>query len=462
MKHTKLNFYRSSANDLTYKIFRFKNENKDLTTDYFINTEADLIVVENTHNADIVNLKDYNSTIINEIESYGDFYAVSLPFDIIHNNSILTVNFKNNPFSIINSRLRITFGTNVISKLEYMAKETVIKVVTDPIIIETLVKIYTSNTILLNIAEFYAENCTIDITAHKLPIIDTEAHGIFSPNISTLKSKDYLLIYQDIKFHKNIYYYKSIAFNETSITEVSETKVVEITEDTEKIKTLIECSNDYYSSEIPTWNEFREEIEYNPTSEIKIYNNEFASEIIKNIYDHEINADDRLLFSDGIRVIKIPNIWHKDRRYIMLRPKKAFRIKNISIENETVESIYSEPIAINGDIEILIDKMVVLKRNVTGLPNDVASLPLTFNDIKAKVLKIYIRQGGIYYKDHIIGEYETNNFITYKDLTSSVTLDSRFPIISIKDECLHSNRYNYTVYLFDETGKISDPVTTVI
>lgn len=461
MKHVKLNFYKSSMDNLVYKIFRFKNENKDLTTDYFINTSPDFILDELRSTTTELEINDYNTTIINEVKGYDNFFAISSPFDMVRNDSVITINFKNNPMSDINSRLRITFGTNVISKVEHMVKDIVLKVVTNLAEIEKLVKIYNPSTILLNTVECSSKTCTVDLTVNQLSILDDKSNGIFNPIISILKSKDYFILYQELKHQKNIYYYKSIAYNDTSITEISETRAVEITEDAEDIKTIIECS-DNYNTENPTWNEFKVEEKYNPLSEIKIYKNEIASKIIKNIYEHEIYVDDRLLLTNGLRVIKLPNIWHKDRRDIMQRPKKVFRIKNTSIEIPSISSPYSKPIVFDNELEILIDKMVILKRNVTGLPDDVARLPLTLNDIKAEPIKIYVRQGGIYYKDYIIGDYETNNVITYKDLTSSVTLDSRFPIFSIKDNCIYSNKYNYTVYLFDETGNMSEPVSIVV
>lgn len=459
MKNPTLTFCKSAREDFVYKIFRTKNERKDFTVDYCINNEADLIIYEKTNKDFEFKFEDYQISVI---DNEDGFLIVSAPFDIVKNDTSFTLNLKNNSLAIPHAELIINFGKNIISSLELKIEGSLINKITDQSIISKIAKIKNDNSILLSKERFNYNECTITIPIKCVQITDLQANGIYNPIVSTLESKDFILFYQDSKYQKNVYFYTSIAFNETSITEFSDTRAIEVTEIPQNMRTLIECSDDFQISETPTWKKFREEKVYIPTSEIKIQKSEIHSDSIKNIYEHEIYVDDRLLLSNGLRIIKIPNIWHKDRRDMMQRPKKAFRLKNISLEDKTIESEYSNPIVFGEPIEILIDKMVILKRNVTGLPDDIANLPLDFNDEDVNVLKIYVRQGGIYYKDYVIGDYETNNIIIYKDLTSSVTLDSRFPMFSIKDNCIFSYKYNYTVYLYDETGKISAPVTVVI
>ena len=141
--------------------------------------------------------------------------------------------------------------------------------------------------------------------------------------------------------------------------------------------------------------------------------------------------------------------------------EKIYRVKNVSIFDTDIRSEYSDIIKSEDKIEVLIDKMIILKKNVTGLPEDVAAMPLTLNDTSSTTLKTYIRQGGIYYKEHLTNDYETNSQVNLSDV-SIVTLDSRFPLFSIKDNCIYSNKYNYTIYLFDEIGNISEPISVVL
>lgn len=323
MKNVELNFYKSSNGNLMYKIFRFRNSNKDLSVEYFINNYPDLTVNESDESINIP-IKNYQLFVNEEVENEVDFFSVSCAFDIVVNNTSIILNLKNDTLSNNVSKLRITFSNNIISKLEYMSKETVTKIITAPSEIIKLIKVQSKNTILLNKKEFLSLKCTVDLTAKVIKVTDYNTNGLYDPIISSIETKDYFLIFQDSKNFKNTYYYKAIAYDGINISEISNTNMIEVSEPINNISTTIECSENYSNSSDDIWNDISNS--YNPSSEIKLYKakNEMASNIVKNIYSHEIQADDRLLVTDGIRTLKISNVWHKDKREIMQRQKKSF------------------------------------------------------------------------------------------------------------------------------------------
>lgn len=457
MKNPRLKFCKSAKENYIYKIFKTKNTRKDYSIEYMMNNTPDLICDEKLIEGYIVKFEDYQLPIIDNEE---DFIIVSAPFDIVKNNSTFILNFKNDILSKNHTKLKVEFGNNVISTIEFINNDES-DIITDQDVISKLIKIKNSNSILLKKEKFNFKECTIDIDVKCVSIIDEEANGLFDPIISKIETKDSIILYQDTKYHKNTYYYHCIGTNGTNVSEISDTKAVEISEPIGEIKTVLEYSNDYNNIKNATWIEVDKY--YNPLREIIIPKNKdaIAIDVVENINTHEVQVDDRLLSTDAIRTLKIPNIWHKDKRYIMQREKKIYRVKNVSIFDTDIRSEYSDIIKSEDKIEVLIDKMIILKKNVTGIDENEAAKPLALNDISATTLKIYIRQGGIYYKDYLANDCEVNNS-NASNTVSIVTLDSRFPLFSIKDNCIYSNKYNYTIYLFDEIGNISEPISVVL
>ena len=57
---------------------------------------------------------------------------------------------------------------------------------------------------------------------------------------------------------------------------------------------------------------------------------------------------------------------------------------------------------------------------------------------------------------------ETNDYDYPEYLISSITLDSRFPLLKINDIGIRGNKYNYTMYLYVEDGNASEPIVKVV
>ena len=69
-----------------------------------------------------------------------------------------------------------------------------------------------------------------------------------------------------------------------------------------------------------------------------------------------------------------------------------------------------------------------------------------------------------YYKDFFLQNNNTNDpdGDVSNQVISAVTLDSKYPLLKVKDDCIYGNKYNYTIYLYDELGKVSEPITVVL
>lgn len=460
MKYPKLTFYKSAKGDIEYFIYRFKNREPDIPIEYYVNNDKHIGTISESQIDSDITLVDFKTTRMDDLKEYPKYIHLSTPFHFIRPNTNLKINMKNNHIASTLKSIKVYFGSTVISKIEYIEYGEVVKTITIADDINYLIKVINPNTILLRKKEFDCDFFTIDVTIKTAQYIDTEAHGLYDPIISIIEANNYISFYQELHNHSNTYYYKSIGRNNNSqITEESKTVACKVAEAPSKIRTILEASEDYYYTENHTWKVVSDT--KMPTEEIRVQKSDIASSIIPTIGNHELYINDNLLSSDGIRVIKIPNIWHKEKRKIMFRPKKVFRVKNI-LKNSTLQTEYTKPIVFDGLIEILIDKMVILKKNVTGMSQSESLKPLEVGKDGAEIIKVFVRQGGIYYKEYFLNEFETNNPDFSTELVSSVTLDSRFPLFSIKDSCIFTNKYNYTVYLYDETGKVSKPITIVV
>lgn len=466
MRHPKLCIFRSTTGTHTHYIYRFKNESVDYPIEHFINN-LDPIAVISEASAKHIEKDIKNHLMTREIhpKNYDGYVAFSASFDFTYSNSIITVNLKNDLLSKAFSYMKIFLGGNLVTKIEFYEDDKMINIITDSDRVNKIIKVLNSNSILILSDYVNYDIITFDMKVRVIEFSDTgtanveAAHGVYDADLKYIETNEYFSFYQDVSTKKNVYHYRIITRSaKDEISNVSRPVVCEVSEDANSVSTILECSDDFRNTGNPTW----KHVDTKPnSSDIRVLksNNHMASEIINVMNAGDINCDDSLVASDGVRRVKITNIWHKENRKRMLRDKKVFRAKN---RKTTVTTKYSEPIVIEGQIEVLIDKMVILKKNVTTYPQADKSKPIKLNDPSAGTLKIYVRQGGKYFKDFFMNDFESNENEFKDKPVSAVTLDSRFPLLDIKDSCVYSNIYNYTVYLYDETGKVSEPIVIVM
>lgn len=466
MKYPRLRIFKSAVGTHTHYIYRFKNESVDYPIEHYINNLEPVAVLSETSATHTEReIKNHLMTREDHPKNKAGYIAFSTNFDFIYSNNIITINLKNDLLAKATSYIKIYLGGTVISKLEFYEEGIKKDTITDPVKINKIIRINNSNSILIQPIYVNYDIITFDFKVRIIEFIDygspsiEAAHGVYDAKLTVLETSKYFSFYQDASTKKNIYHYRIITKSSSNaISELSRPVVCEVGESSDTVTTILESSDDFRSSGKPTW-----KVVESKSNDLDIRvlkeNNQMASEIINVMWPHDIGCDNSLVASDGIRKVKVTNLWHKDNRKRMTREKKVFRAKN---KKNDVVTKYSEPIVIEGEMEVLIDKMVILKKNVTSLTENERKAAIKLNDPLASTLKIYVRQGGRYFKDFFMNDFESNDNDFKDKPISSITLDSRFPLLDIKDSCVYSNIYNYTVYLYDEIGKISEPIVAVM
>lgn len=478
MKVPIIKIYQSSRQDMSHYIFRTQDANIQRTIEEYVNNLTPVGVVheymDSFSNKDVANV---SMTIDENPIGYPDFTAFSLPFEFNIPNTNYKIELKNNVGATDVITYTIYLGITVISKIEENigGVDTTLttaeindnfKIVDNALLIKSSLCNY-------KLATFYGTIKVFDFlddgTQVRPDVLAYRAHGVYTPVLTTIEASDYISFYQEASTRKNIYYYNVLSkTHEGYISEMSQTRVCEISEDSPNMQFILESSDDYFQMTTPTWSPISTG---KPIEEIKINKIDLVSKIIP-IDNFKIFANDDKLRLENMRELRLTNIWNSTNRKLMNRDKKAFRAINKCL---AVSSQYSDVITFDNQEEILIDKIVIYKKNVSGMLAADMSNPIEMTDVDASVIKVFIRQGGIYYQDFFINPYSTNKDDDYFDydsdynkveipdyLVTSVTLDSRFPLLKIKDGCIYGNKYNYTIYLFDEFGKTSEPITVVL
>ena len=472
MKMPIVKIFSSSNKDMKHYVFRSKDKKIEKTIEEFVNNQTPVGMINEAEDTDLLensNLKNITMSIEENPKKNEDFSALTLPFEFCKPGSVFNIEIKNKIHAEMCTTLTFYLGINNIFKVERKIGDE-IEIITDQSYISEHFKLTENkNCILINknifnncVAAFFGKMEVYyyydDGTKFDSDCNPSVAHGIYKPIINIIETKDYLSFYQEEKNRKNIYYYNVVSkLSDSTISEISNTQVCEVSEPAENIEYKIQSTNFYYTKpelEDSDW----EDVEItNPLNEIKIYKKDLVGEIIPT-ENFAIYANDDNLKLQNERELKVTNIWNPYNRKLMLRDKKVFRAINSMGDIKQI----SDLIEFDDREEVLIDKILILKKDVTEAADKTA--PIALNDGDAETLKIFVRQGGIYYKDFFLNNDNTNDYDepVPSYIISAVTLDSRFPLLVTKDNCIYGNKYNYTVYLYDELGKTSDPISVVL
>lgn len=481
MKVPAIKIYQSATKDKTHYIFRTQDETLERSIEEYVNNQTPVgCVYEYSDATSTKTISNVSMTVDLDPIGYAGFTAFTLPFEFNIPNSTYKIELKNNVTATDVVTYTIHLGINVISSIEEDINGTVTNI-TDGVYINDNFKIV-NNALLINstlcnyqLANFYGFVETYvfkdDGTQTRPDVVATRAHGVYTPKLTKVDATDYISFYQEASARKNRYFYNVISKTYSgNVSEISNTQVIDIAEDPNNLDFILEASDDYLQSTTPTWTEIGRNT---PIEEIRILKEDLVSKIIPTS-NFSIYADDDRLRLENLRELRITNIWNSSNRKLMNRDKKAFRAIN-KFPSVGIDSEYSEIISFEEQQEVLIDKIIIFKKNVSGLSLAEMKAPIAMTDTDAGVIKVFIRQGGIYYKDFFLNQYSTNkndDYFEYDEdynkieipsyLVTAVTLDSRFPLLKIKDGCIYGNKYNYTIYMFDEYGKMSDPITVVL
>ena len=454
MKTPVINVFASKSRNMIHYIYRSQDKPIEKTLEEFISNRIPVGMIDEANStASSIEIKGMTMLRDNNPKGNKGYIQLSLPFNFNLGNNRYKINLRNNVNGKNDITIEISLGANTLLSATILEEN----ITLDNII-------FKNNAILIpeNIpSDYNTITFTGDITVYKFYDIGEmfentypeRGHGIYKPALRVVETSKYFQFYQDIDYRKNLYYYYVISKDcNGNISDISNTQVLEIAEDLIDF-TLYE-SHDYYKTDTPTFTEVRK---VTSIEDIKINKGETHSSTINTenigIVPYEIDTDNN-------RLIYVTNIWNTSNRHLMNRDKKAYKAIN-SYEGIQVESdIFTFE---ETQEEVLIDKIVILKKDVTGLPDKERYTPLDIKDENASILKVFVRQGGKFYSDYFLGkDMETNDYDYPEYLISSITLDSRFPLLKINDIGIRGNKYNYTMYLYDEDGNTSEPIVKVV
>ena len=474
MKTPIIKIFSSSSKDMTHYIFRSKDKSIDKTIEEFVNKQTPVGMINEKDDTDFlktIQLKNVTMSIEENPRSNYDFNALSLPFEFCIAGKNFDIEIKNSIHADEFTVYKFYIGVNTIFKIEKTSNGNT-EIITDQDYISKNFKLNENkNCILINRGLF--NHCVASFTGDvevyyyyddgkksDAECNPSASHGVYKPVINMIDAQDYIAFYQEAESRKNVYFYNVVSkLSDGTISEISNTQSCEIAEPADTIEYKLQSTDLYYTKEELEEDDWKDvgKTKATPLDEIRVAKKDLVSNIIPT-ENFKIYANDDNLRLQNLRELKITNIWNVENRKLMLRDKKTFRAVNTCGDIVQI----GDTITFKDRQEIMIDKILILKKNVTEEANPAE--PIALNDKKAETLKIFVRQGGIYYKDFFLNNNNTNDYDEPVPhyIVSAVTLDSRFPMLITKDDCIFGNRYNYTVYLYDELGKTSDPISVVL
>lgn len=454
MKRAKVSISKTTNQDMEYKIYRFKNEKPMTLPSEYINIDPVTSLSEKESPVTSVILNDCVPLIVDNGEEY-EYKFYSLPFEFVYKTEFFVFNIGTNMGADPNLMVyvytgNVSLGEVVIKEYDNGTYKEILRT-SNREEMAKIVVIENNSTVTLakNISKDYPV-ITLTVHANRLTFVDSESNGIYKHQYSSVeKIKDYE-IHPKKNTQENIYYYSVIGVHpDGRLSDVSNISAVLLSENPTDINTIVEASDDYHEdSYSASWSE----IDKVKASNVYIIKkDDMYSRNIPPLNTNEISSDDSNLQVYGERIVKLPNLWHRDKVSTGYRGNRAYRFIN---ELNGEKSEVSDVFYINGYSKVNIDKIVIYKKNVTKLSESDKYNPIEINDQDSQLLKVYVRSGGIYHADAIIkSEYEPIEIISN---------NSRFPLLQVNDNCLSSNYYNYTVYLYDENDKQSPPYTVVM
>ena len=456
-------------------IYRSKGEPIEKDLEEFINNRTPVGVISELDDSKLISteeLKNITMLVNKAPKKYEEYTSYSLPFNFNIPNSVYHINFRNSVDAGKNDvTYKMFIGANVLTHVQVLDnKNNVLDDITNQQILSNKFILINNSVLFSDELDLNYKSITFtgnlqvynfyDIGKKFEDISPERGHGIYKPIIKTINTTDYVSFYEDADYRKNIYYYYVISKDiNGNISDISNTGIIETSEP--ELEFTLKASSDYYGNESPTFDEVLGSA--SSIDEIRVDKEKLISSIVPtdgiSIYVSDLDED-------GSRILKVTNVWNSDSRKLMLRNKKVLKGINSCIdENSTKINVESDAFIFDDDKEeVLIDKIEVLKKDVTLLSEEERNKPLKYTDVSSKVLKVFVRQGGVYYEEYFIKnkDIQTNDYDYPAYLVSSITLNSRFPSLKINDVGIRGNKYNYTVYLYDKYKKISKAIVSVV
>jgi hypothetical protein len=275
----------------------------------------------------------------------------------------------------------------------------------------------------------------------------------------------------EMDYTGTIYYYSVIGVDETNnmITHLSKVSAILLSSDYQNTGSReILSTNEYTGMPADTWSSVAT-VDWQTAIQIGDTNNPIAinrfgypfSDKIPVFNKEQATIETRYAAMFNQITINIPNIWRANNKDYNFRKLKSYKVRNI-YDGKYGE--FSVP-TYQSEMPLSIEKIMILRKNVTGLSEVEKNTPCELNEIGTNVANplTIIRKNGIYYNSREHGILSANKYsIPPEDTTAIFTESSVQNEITMVFEVEQNKIYNYTFYLFDVYGKKSDPVTILI
>lgn len=264
-----------------------------------------------------------------------------------------------------------------------------------------------------------------------------------------------------------LYYYSVIGVDDENdlITHLSKVSAVLMQSDYQNngSREIFSCEN-YTGMPDDEWNsvatiDWQSEIQIGDTDN-PIAINRFGypfSNTVPIFKQDEVKVNNRHVSLFNQITINVPNIWRGNNKEYNFRKLKSYKIRNV---HEEKYGDFSIP-TYQSEMPISMEKMVVLRKNVTSLSSEDQLIPCDLNKIGEEIENplTIIRKNGVYYNIREHGILNTNKYLIPSEDTIAVFSESSVQSdISMVFQVEQNKTYNYTFYLFDVYGKKSNPL----
>lgn len=335
--------------------------------------------------------------------------------------------------------------------------------------------IFIANTYLTNLSYvassyYYKAICVQDPI--ELPADTIPATGLCPPFLDYTSVSSNLANETDLKIitlkpidkgNGVTYYYRIVALDSVlGISDPSKLVGICLTPNNEDIEFEIYSSENYVatSPSSATWLKIADSIKLNSSialddimsSDYSLYG-EACTNLVPIFPSTAVILDKHNIINNKLG-LTIPNVWQNNDMDYNNRSYKAFKTRAYLVSTTSnTYSDYSEVLTIPDTLYVPIEKIVVIKKDITNDLTDTGCIDISRLDYTE--VMTYIKRGGIYYNDVTYHSFPVD-LQDAIDTTGIITVLSSFKTLNFIDNgVIKGNTYNYTIYTYDCFQKCS-------
>ncbi len=440
-KRARIYINRSASGLMKYNIYKFTNEKPYTDITQYSGLEPYAVVDEEFSSIE-TNLKE--GVIPNINTNTNDLYdVVTLPVDFMYFISKFDINF-NGPSG--NVKITPLIRDAVIEEFHVFLNDRIYFSSTNIEEIEDYIVYNEGNCFLLSksITENLS-NMTLSYEEKVINYIDHyDSHGSFTPDFD-IEEDEYTVTFIPKKDLYNTYHYTCIAvYPDNRISQLSNVGTVTLAYDNVHLTRFCYASDNRAATD-NTFYLYRQSFANENFVESKF---DLLSKTVPLFPTNDITADDSYLTSFNIRTVKVPNPYHASMDLLNRRHYRTLRFTHYHEDGVIKDESYEPYVFHRDNIETLpIDMMKVFKMDVTRMSDENKYRPLDENTNGVELLKVFVRNGGVYHDEYI-------NY-PYKEKVEFISSCTGGEYLEIKDTATQYQDINYTVYLYDANRSVN-------